>query len=76
MRRNILDMYMILGGVPYYWKFLQREYTNLRWMTCLHFDAPCMYRTITCESFKPIGRDLQFLLNHSICYMALSLIVK
>mgnify|MGYP007112515120 CR=1 FL=1 len=30
MRRNILDMYMILGGVPYYWKFLQRAYTNLR----------------------------------------------
>ena len=47
MRRNILDTYMILGGVPYYWKFLQREYTNLRWMTCLHFDAPHMYRTIT-----------------------------
>ena len=47
MRRNILDTYMIPGGVPYYWKFLQREYTNLRWMTCLHFDAPRMYRTIT-----------------------------
>ena len=47
MRRNILDTYMILGGVLYYWKFLQREYTNLRWMTCLHFDTSRMYRTIT-----------------------------
>ena len=42
MRRNILDTYMILGGVLCYWKFLQREYTNLRWMTCLHFDTPRM----------------------------------
>ena len=24
-RRNILETYMVLGGIPYYWKFLQKE---------------------------------------------------
>lgn len=26
-RRNILETYMVLGGIPYYWKFLQRQYS-------------------------------------------------
>ncbi len=26
-RRNILETYMVLGGIPYYWKFLQKEYS-------------------------------------------------
>lgn len=26
-RRNILDTYMVLGGIPYYWKFMQKEYS-------------------------------------------------
>lgn len=25
--RNILETYMVLGGIPYYWKFMQREYS-------------------------------------------------
>ena len=26
-RRNILETYMVLGGVPYYWQCMQREYS-------------------------------------------------
>lgn len=26
-RRNILETYMVLGGIPYYWKFLQKQYS-------------------------------------------------
>lgn len=37
-RRNILDAYMILGGIPYYWKFLQREYSWAQNIDALFFQ--------------------------------------
>lgn len=37
-RRNILDAYMILGGIPYYWKFLQREYSWAQNIDMLFFQ--------------------------------------
>lgn len=37
-RRNVLDTYMILGGVPYYWKFLQREYSWAQNIDALFFQ--------------------------------------
>ena len=37
-RRNILETYMILGGIPYYWQFLQKEYSPAQNIDRLFFE--------------------------------------
>lgn len=37
-RRNILETYMILGGIPYYWQFMQKEYGWAQNIDRIFFD--------------------------------------
>ncbi|MBR1786814.1 MAG: AAA family ATPase [Paludibacteraceae bacterium] len=37
-RRNILDTYMVMGGIPYYWQFLQKEYSPAQNISRLFFE--------------------------------------
>ena len=37
-RKNILETYMVLGGVPYYWQFLQRENSPAQSIDILFFN--------------------------------------
>ena len=37
-RRNILETYMVLGGIPYYWQFMQKEYSPAQNIDHLFFE--------------------------------------
>ncbi|MCR4664094.1 MAG: ATP-binding protein [Paludibacteraceae bacterium] len=37
-RRNILETYMVLGGIPYYWQFMQKEYSPAQNIDRLFFE--------------------------------------
>ncbi len=37
-RKNILETYMVLGGIPYYWKFLQKENSPAQNIDSLFFN--------------------------------------
>ena len=37
-RRNILETYMVLGGIPYYWQFMQKGYSPAQNIDHLFFE--------------------------------------
>lgn len=44
-RRNILETYMVLGGIPYYWQFMQKEYSPAQNIDHLFFDKTSPLRS-------------------------------
>ena len=37
-RRNILETYMVIGGIPYYWQFMQKQYSWAQNISNLFFE--------------------------------------
>jgi hypothetical protein len=37
-RRNVLETYMVLGGIPYYWQLMQKEYSPAQNIDRLFFE--------------------------------------
>lgn len=37
-RRNILETYMVLGGIPYYWQFMQKEFSPAQNIDRMFFE--------------------------------------
>ena len=44
-RRNVLETYMVLGGIPYYWQLMQKEYSPAQNIDRLFFEKASPLRS-------------------------------
>ncbi|MCR4564761.1 MAG: ATP-binding protein [Bacteroidales bacterium] len=43
-RKDVMELYMIFGGIPYYWSFLKKEFSVAQNIDCLFFSETAQLR--------------------------------